>query len=303
MNNPQLNWKILFIWGLMVLKSRISSIRCRRRDRLVFCGDPSVASNRCTVYRCSPRVFTIRSKLPRKRHVFFPWGGGELLMPLFFFSDVSWELEVNSLQVQTIVPPFQENIEKPLPCFKGYSPRSFLSLLALRFDTGYPVGELSTRVEDPYVDVKAHAVDATCAFAFGIQYLLRQGHSVEQIQRRDPEVYRKFSEYLRTELDFEGTSGQVKFEGNDRKNLQVVQQVVNGVILDMGLISENGTSITWISNGTTNLYWQDEPAEALELMWILHPLAMIFAIGCPCLCGCVLGYSIRAVMQKRSNAQ
>ncbi|CAK9069119.1 unnamed protein product [Durusdinium trenchii] len=226
----------------------------------------------------------------------------EDLQPSCSFEKIT-EAYQGAVNVAGFGRPIEENIEKPLPCFKGYSPRSFLSLLALRFDTGYPVGELSTRVEDPYVDVKAHAVDATCAFAFGIQYLLRQGHSVEQIQRRDPEVYRKFSEYLRTELDFEGTSGQVKFEGNDRKNLQVVQQVVNGVILDMGLISENGTSITWISNGTTNLYWQDEPAEALELMWILHPLAMIFAIGCPCLCGCVLGYSIRAVMQKRSNAQ
>ena len=42
----------------------------------------------------------------------------------------------------------QANMEKPLPCFKGYSPRSLLSLLDLRFDTGYPVGTLTTRVEE-----------------------------------------------------------------------------------------------------------------------------------------------------------
>lgn len=39
-------------------------------------------------------------------------------------------------------------MEKPLPCFKGYSPRSLLSLLDLRFETGYPVGDPTLRVED-----------------------------------------------------------------------------------------------------------------------------------------------------------
>lgn len=43
---------------------------------------------------------------------------------------------------------FQENMEKPLPCFKGYSPRSLLSLLDMRFETGYPVGDLSSQVEE-----------------------------------------------------------------------------------------------------------------------------------------------------------
>ncbi|CAK9004351.1 unnamed protein product, partial [Durusdinium trenchii] len=195
-----------------------------------------------------------------------------------------------------------ENMEKPLPCFKGYSPRSLLSLLDLRFDTGYPVGDLTTRVEDPYFDVKAHAVDATCAFAFGIQYLMRQGHTVQQIQRRDPDVYRKFSEYLRTELDFQGASGQVKFEGNDRKNLQVVQQVIDGVSVEVGMINENGTTITWFANGTTGRFWQEEPAETFELMWILHPIALTLAICCPCLLGCWIGYRIRAAMNSQSNA-
>ena len=56
-------------------------------------------------------------------------------------------------------------MEKPLPCFKGYSARSLLSLLDRRFESGYPVGDLTTRVEDPYLEVKANAVDGVCTFA------------------------------------------------------------------------------------------------------------------------------------------
>lgn len=71
-------------------------------------------------------------------------------------------VEVGVAQLGELV---QADMEKPLPCLKGYSPRSLLSLLDRRFETGYPVGDLTTRVEDPYLQVKANAVDAACAFA------------------------------------------------------------------------------------------------------------------------------------------
>lgn len=116
-------------------------------------------------------------------------------------------------------------------------------------------------LQDPYFDVKANAVDGTCAFAchdksqllqiplwlpdtiadvdesvvrsctylytilysfltnrslasimfgvllrFGLQYLMRQGHTVQQIQRRDSDVYQKFTNFFRTDMDFQGVA-------------------------------------------------------------------------------------------------
>eukprot|EP00435_Cladocopium_sp_Y103_P068698 s102_g32.t1 len=208
-----------------------------------------------------------------------------------------------AINVAGLGRPVEENMEKPLPCFKGYSPRSLLSLLDLRFQTGYPVGDPTLQVEDPYFDVKAHAVDGTCAFAFGLQFLMRQGHTVEQIQRRDPDVYEKFTNFFRTDLYFQGASGLVKFEGNDKKNLLVVQQNQNGQNVEVGLISQNGT-LEWIGNGTEKIFWQVEPAETFELMWVLHPIALTLAICCPCLFGCYIGYRIRkASLNAQSQSQ
>ena len=51
-------------------------------------------------------------------------------------------------------------------------------------------------------------------------------------------------------------SGRVKFVGNDRKNLLVIQQVQDGVNVEVGLVSENGT-LSWGVNGTSSAFWQD----------------------------------------------
>lgn len=41
---------------------------------------------------------------------------------------------------------------------------------------------------------------------FGLQYLMRQGHTVQQIQRRDPDVYQKFTNFFRTDMNFQGVA-------------------------------------------------------------------------------------------------
>eukprot|EP00437_Effrenium_voratum_P024892 CAMPEP_0181409812 /NCGR_PEP_ID=MMETSP1110-20121109/7016_1 /TAXON_ID=174948 /ORGANISM="Symbiodinium sp., Strain CCMP421" /LENGTH=1887 /DNA_ID=CAMNT_0023532339 /DNA_START=33 /DNA_END=5696 /DNA_ORIENTATION=- len=225
----------------------------------------------------------------------------EVLQPQCSFTAIQ-EAFQGSINVAGLGRPIEANMEKPLPCFKGYSPRSLLSLLDLRFKTGYPIGDPTTIVEDPYYEVKAHAVDATCAFAFGLQYLFRQGHTVEQIQQRDPAVYRKFTDYIQLELDFQGASGRVKFNGNDKDNLLMVQQLVGENYVEAGLVAINGT-VMWEGNGTTAEFWQVEPAETFELMWILHPIALSLAIGCPCCFGCWVGYRIKAALSTQNTQQ
>jgi len=126
---------------------------------------------------------------------------------------------------------------------------------------GYPEGDLKTQVADPYHDVKAHAIDGTCAFAFAVQYLLRQGHTVEEIQRRDAEVYAKFNSYMRTQMDFLGVSGHVKFTGNDKPNVLAVQQVQQGRRVEVGIVALDDT-ITWLGDGVQASAWMKETEES-----------------------------------------
>ena len=93
-------------------------------------------------------------------------------------------------------------------------------------------------------------------------------------------------------------SGRVKFEGNDRKNLLVIQQVQDGVNVEagacdaltfskVGMVSDNGT-LSWIGNGTSSAYWQAcacsaclcwsqvEPADTIGL-WLIHPILVSLA--------------------------
>jgi len=189
----------------------------------------------------------------------------------------------------------QETMEKPLDCLKGYSPQSFLTLLDKHLDAGYPEGDRSTVVNDPYVSIKAHAADGVCALAYGIQYLLQQGYAVADIQTPTPEVYEKIQQHIREGLNFLGASGQVKFDGgNDRENTLVLEQVQSGGMVDIAHIPPNGT-INWIANGSAEAaYWAIEPAEVFEFMWILHPLALGLAILCPCIVGCFVAYRLKS---------
>lgn len=202
---------------------------------------------------------------------------------------------MGSMNLRGMGEASQENMEKPLDCLKGYSPQSFLTLLDKHLEAGYPEGDRSTVVNDPYVAIKAHAVDGVCALAFGIQFLLRQGYSVADIRTPTPEVYGSIMQRIREDLNFLGVSGQVNFNGgNDRENTLVLEQVQSAGVVDIAHIPPNGT-INWIGNGSAEAtYWDVEPAEVFEFMWILHPLALGLAILCPCVVGCFVAYRLKS---------
>ena len=44
--------------------------------------------------------------------------------------------------------------------------------------------------------------------------------------------------------------------GNDRQNLLLIQQVQDGLNVEVGMVSENGT-LSWGVNGTSSAFWQD----------------------------------------------
>lgn len=192
--------------------------------------------------------------------------------------------------------PVSEDMEKPLPCFKGHSPRSFRALLDHHLQNGFPEGDLSTIVSDPYDDVKGLAVDGACAFAFSLQSMLKQGYTMGQVQHPDDEVYQRFTSFLRTSMDFQGISGRVKFDGNDRANTLAIQQVRQGRSIEVGLVDPQG--LRWLGNGTVADAWKIEPVPPFEQMWLIQAALVSLAVICPCMLGLVIG--IRMVRKKRA---
>jgi len=192
--------------------------------------------------------------------------------------------------------PSEEDIVKPLPCFDGHSARSFLEMLDRHLAGGYPLGDRATQVEDPYGEVKAHAADAVCVLAMTVRDLLAKGKTIAQIQRPDATLYAEILKHVKTGIDFQGASGRVKFDGNDKPNYLVVKQVQSGKAVEVGLVSPyNGSgkaSIEWTNGGAIATAWTSEVAVVeTEFPWIVFQVGIpvlicVVAIVAACINGC-----------------
>jgi hypothetical protein len=193
--------------------------------------------------------------------------------------------------------PLEENMVKPLPCFDGHSPQSFLSLLDRHMREGYPSGDKATQVPDPYGMVKANAADAVCVVAFTVKHLLEEGHPIRDIQKPDEALYHKFLDYVKTKTDFLGASGRVKFSGNDKPNSLVVQQIQDGVYAEVGLVSADDTEdkLQWMNGGPDGSMWKEEkvdpPAPDNFPYWVIHVFVPLCIFCGPTLSGFVKGWT------------
>ena len=157
--------------------------------------------------------------------------------------------------------------------------------------------------------------------------LLKNGYDVERIRKKDAEVYQRFQDFMRSELNFLGVSGrasrllgrplkgvrEVRFDGNDRANPIVVQQVVNGSAVLVAKVDPEG-SFNWIGGlRTLEDAWAVEPVVPFQEVWILQVLAawpyfgplgvakvISISICCPILCGMLMGF--RIVKRRRQTA-
>jgi len=185
-------------------------------------------------------------------------------------------------------------VDERMACFKGHSPRSLMQLVNLHWATGYPKGDVVTQVADPFNADAAHAVDGVCAYAMTVKHMLAQGHSMEQIQKPDNEVYAKINTYMRTELDFLGASGQWKFEGNDKPAALVLHQVQSGFAAEVGMLFTNKTIAV---SSVDSSMWTAEKVDGFKHMWIL-PVLLGFVLCClPVLAACAI------VCKRRSSKQ
>jgi len=201
--------------------------------------------------------------------------------------------------------PTEEKMVAPLPCFDGHSPQSFNSLLDQHIIGGYPLGDRSTQVENPYGMIKANAADAVCAIAFTVKYLMEQGHTIQEIQKPNGALYDKFVDYVKTKMDFMGASGPVKFSGNDRPHHLVVQQVQSGSNVDIGLVApqmiesttatdKKQVNITWTNGGPNGLVWQKEKSEPAAAdnfpYWTLKVFVPVILLCTPTIAGVINGW-------------
>jgi len=192
-----------------------------------------------------------------------------------------------AVNVAGIGRPENEDLEKPLDCFKSHSAKSLSTLIHDHLRTGYPAGNTANRVADPYYDITSHAVDATCAIAKTVEHLYKtRGYSMQQIQKPNDEVYNEFKRYMKNDLDFQGASGRVKFSGNDKPAPLMVKQVVQGKEVDVFLMDIDGITIERIGNGTTGEYWTKEPEDPPEKFkyWLVFQIGIPTCIFC---CTCV----------------
>jgi len=205
--------------------------------------------------------------------------------------------------------PTDENMHKPLPCFEGYDTKNFSKLLDQHIIGGYPLGDKSTQVVNPYSMIKANAADAVCAVAFTVRHLLDQGHTIEEIQKPGEALYAKYIDYFKTKMDFQGASGQVKFSGNDRPIYLTVQQVQYGSNVDIGLVSplkdgspgsddstknEAMVNITWQNGGPSGRVWTKEPADPPPVdnfpYWTLKVFVPVILLCSPTIAGLISGW-------------
>jgi len=189
--------------------------------------------------------------------------------------------------------PIPSQIENQVPCFKGRTALAFLELLDLHLAKGYPLDDESTQISDPYKDIKNHAADGTCVFAYAVKQLMEDGISLVDIQKNTPEAYAAFIDYIKRRADFQGLSGRVKFDGNDKPGYLSVQQIQAGVKKTVG--TTNGTIDLTVNGGPSNASWKPAypdavPPEADFPYFVFQVLLPILCICCPALGACIRNF-------------
>eukprot|EP00929_Paragymnodinium_shiwhaense_P034250 TRINITY_DN1865_c0_g1_i2.p1 TRINITY_DN1865_c0_g1~~TRINITY_DN1865_c0_g1_i2.p1 ORF type:complete len:1228 (+),score=240.72 TRINITY_DN1865_c0_g1_i2:155-3685(+) len=212
-------------------------------------------------------------------------------------SDEIAEAYEGSINFAALGQPREEDMEKPLSCFPGYTAKSFLALLDEHLADGYPKGD-DNKVAAPYQNIRAQAVDGVCVLAYAIKYLMSpaagppQGYSIDEIRRPDAALYNKFLQYIKQSVDFTGATGRVTFTGNDRKSNLAIQQVRQGSHVTVGTIDWNSTVDLSINEGISNESWQpahpDPPPPPNNFPYLVFQVGIpLVCILCPAIAGCL----------------
>jgi hypothetical protein len=190
--------------------------------------------------------------------------------------------------------PLQANLGVQVPCFSGRTAEAFLKLLDQHVAEGYPLGDESTQVSQPFDEVKAHAADATCVFAYAVKHLLAEplSFSMADIKGNTEAVYSEFISFIKTTVDFQGASGRITFSGNDKAAYLGVVQIQDGAKKLVGTCSHNGTTDLTVNGGPSNASWQPAhpdapPPEENFPYFVFQVFLPLLCICCPALGACI----------------
>jgi hypothetical protein len=164
---------------------------------------------------------------------------------------------------------------------------------------------------DSYPLIRANAVDATCVIARTIRHFLTPvgtlsperdsndqfyqgpGFTIDQIKRPVQEQFETIRDWMRAHDFHQGVTGKVKFNGNDKPNNLLIQQVYDGVNIDVAMIDTEG-NVSWINGGPVNTTWQKEealppppPAEKSQIYFVVHIIVRFVLILLPITIGCI----------------
>jgi hypothetical protein len=242
-----------------------------------------------------------------------------------------------AINIAGLGKPLEEDMEKPLDCFKGHSAKSFYFELEGYLRDGFP-GVPHSAVPDPYSLIKGNAADATCVVAYTMKHFLSKGYPLENLQHPTQAMYDDVKKYIKQETwtlaerqrghlidaelndaqktqkeeamaPFRGATGVVWFNGNNKPNNLVIQQVFEGRYQEVGVLGVEVSgdalvtgNLTWINGGVTDASWQLEhidppPPKAdefnvfveviLPFFFVIIPILLLLALS-PLLCLVVL---------------
>jgi len=184
--------------------------------------------------------------------------------------------------------------------------------------------------------IRGNAADATCVVAYTLKHYLSKGYPLENLQHPTQAMYDDVQDYIKQDAwtlaekkrghltdaelqadpkkdgalpPFRGATGSVWFNGNDKPNNLVIQQVLNGRYQEVGVIENEVRegalvtgNLTWINGGVTDASWQLEHIDPpppkseefnvfveiiLPFFFVIIPILLLLALS-PLLCLVVL---------------
>jgi len=154
--------------------------------------------------------------------------------------------------------PLEQDMNEPLSCFPDHTAQTLHDLIQTHIEEGFPSGDTDSVLQYPYNSIIGNVVDGTCVIAFTLKHMLEQGYTLSELQTPTIQIYDEFQAYIRDQIDFNGLSGRVRFNGNDKPSVLGVDQVrelsdENPIVV--GLLHLDGV-FNFTAGGVVSDAWQ-----------------------------------------------